>query len=111
MHCPRLGAQFQTQRYSIPKKRCCIHCKVDHFFKRVSWSQKIVFDTSCLTVLITIGAKTTHVMVINSSEEPKSKFTLFHSVKKEDILQQNNWKLISFIVTSKCTADQVKEKI
>ena len=24
-------------------------------------------------------------MVINSSEEPKSKFTLFHSVKKEDI--------------------------
>ena len=51
----------------------------------MSWSQKIVFDTSCLTVLITIGAKTTHVMVINSSEEPKSKFTLFHSVKKEDI--------------------------
>ena len=85
MHCPRLGAQFQTQRYSIRKKCCCIHCKVDGFFKRVTWSQEIVFDTSCLTVLITIGTKTTHVMVINSSEEPKSKFTLFHSVKKEDI--------------------------
>ena len=55
----------------------------------------------------TTGDNNIYLMGIISSETPKSEFTMFQPITREDIFQQNYWKLLSFMITTKCAVNQL----
>ena len=55
----------------------------------------------------TTGDNTIYLMGIISSETPKSEFTMFQPITREDIFQQNYWKLLSLMITTKCAVNQL----
>ena len=55
----------------------------------------------------TTGDNNIYLMGIISSETPKSEFTMFQPITWEDIFQQNYWKLLSLMITTKCAVNQL----
>ena len=55
----------------------------------------------------TTGDNNIYLMGIISSETPKSEFTMFQPITREDIFQQNYWKLLSLMITTKCAVNQL----